>query len=429
MSRYKILEHLSDNENLEMPPAEFYIMYLYFITLKPKTEEDYFLILEYPSYSTLRNESFYNDCIWSTPYMAYSFKPELSWVQNVGRIKNLFQNELNNKAELLEVLSRHRLYHLGLQDYELVKGEHYIEYKESERHRGVWKCYYIQEVFIEKIDPVGLLNLTDPEGLHGYRYFPIKDIEYKNGEIVRFDGKHLATNVANILREQKLQQLTNKAIEIEANSLRYKHEGILIKLDISGFTKIHNKIRKDSWSLNQSGNEIADEFIIFLSVIFEKNLRKKNFTQYRIEGDGFIATVPCEKDNKNLIKHIFEIIENIYTSVNSLLSNGKIKLDFSVRCSIMWGKYHFGKVSSLFSLQQNHAGESLIRLTRMDEYIKEYILKQYSEKQCMFVCVGEEIYSLNAEYLESIGLRHVFQEDKFRETDISAILLQKHLSD
>lgn len=346
MSRYKILERLSDNENLEIPPAEFYIMYLYFITLKPKTEEDFFLILEYPSYSSLKHGNYYNDCIWSTPYMAYSFKPELSWVQNVGRIKKLFQNELNNKAELLEVLSRHRLYHLGLQDYELVKGEHYIEYKESERHKGVWKCYYIQEVFIEKIDPVGLLNLTDPEGLHGYRYFPIKDIEYKDGEIVRFDGKHLATNVANVLKEQKIQQLTNKAIEIEANSLRYKQEGILIKLDISGFTMIHNQIKTNSWSLNQSGNEIADEFIIFLSVVFEKNLRKKNITQYKIEGDGFVATVPCEKDNGSIIKDIFEIIENIYVSIDNLLANARNKLDFSVRCSIMWGKYYFGKVSS-----------------------------------------------------------------------------------
>lgn len=427
-----ILDEFSVSDRVAYEPAEYWYLDLYIIVLDDidgalSSSEQKYMVLEYPSYSENRGKNQINDCIWSTPYMAYLFqKPGTKRFRSVGEIMNFYKEQITLNKELLSKLEDYRFYHMGIPYYEMVPGNHYVEYKRSPRQPDKWKCYYIQEHFVHRIDSLGLLNLCDPEGLHGYRYFPLLPRPNVAHDSVYFASKHLASNVTQLLRNSynKMLQHSN---EVTLETLRYDLYGIAFKFDIVGFTMMYNKIVSEMQSLDETGKEIAVHFIAGLSSIFERNMQKFGISQYSIEGDGVTGTLPLKDSSKSdyVIKTILTCICSIKEDINKFAN--KLGTKIQVRCSILEGDYFYGKLAGLASTHQA-AGEIFISLSRMDQYLQDAI-KYYTDlpPKSIILCISNEIANKSTELLSNFDFYMKDSKAKFRETNINATVYYKEV--
>ena len=418
-----ILNKYGNNEEVQFEASEYWVLYLYIITLKTSNcNSPHYLVLEYPSYTEHINNGIINDCIWSVPYTAYLLKKEgAKRYTSVGDIKSFYNEQLQTHKDLLIQLENYRFYHMGISNYQKKPGETYIEYKKSTRQPDKWKCYYIQEYYIDNIDSLGLLNLADPEGLHSYRYYPLEKQPNKNpNSQIYFLGKHLSTNIAHILRNS-WSMLKNYSNTISSSQMCYEMKGILVKLDIVGFTKIYNGIVEKLGTLEESGDDLAKKFISQISYIFETRLKAAGFFQYVIEGDGFTATYPLfhsERNEKNTSKKILALIDNIKKDMDSLLKRLDIKV--GIRCSILSGQYTYGKINNLSTLRQNFSGEIMIVLTRMDEYLKN--LAQPSE---ITIGINNNLYSQYSDLFDKDYIKYDDFVKEHRQTNINTVIMKR----
>lgn len=176
-----ILNDYKDDDYVKPEPAEYIAIYLYFITLacnfnsNTKSKRNY-LVLDYSGYIDAECYEKNKESIWSVPYLAFSIhKRGMLRPTKISSICEIYQKQLESKKEIIEELELQLLYQLGIFDRKIVPGNNYIEYKRSTLQSDRWKCYYIQEYFLENIDSLGLLNLADPEGLGSHRYFPLTE--------------------------------------------------------------------------------------------------------------------------------------------------------------------------------------------------------------------------------------------------------------
>lgn len=416
-----ILNEYRNDEEVKYEASEYWVLYLYIISLKEiQGEKPKFLVLEYPSYTEIDNNGIINDCIWSVPYMAYLLKKDGTKRYNsVGEIIRFYDKQIKSHEKVLTELENYRFYHMGVSNYEKTEGKSYIEYKKSSRQPDKWKCYYIREFYITKIDSLGLLNLADPEGLHGYRYFPLNEEPSNNpNKTIGFLGKHLSSNISYILRNS-WNNLETYANPIDNKLLVYNLNGIIFKIDIVGFTKIFNTIIETMGTLEQSGEDIAKEFIAQISSIFEKNLRLFDITQYVIEGDGITGTCPIYKpsNEKNTLKKLLELIEKIHDELEMLVK--RIGISIKLRCSITCGEYSYGKITGLKTLQKGFSGDVMIVLSRMDQYLKD-IENNFDENIIGF---NTALFYKHKDILNKMGYtKCVSQTDKFKETKIDTIV-------
>lgn len=414
-----------DRDEVPYEPAEYWYLELYIISLRTVFNQYdnsmYYLVLEYPSYNEHSFNGQINNCIWSTPYVACLFeKPSMKRFKKKKDIFTFYQSTMDEKKNLINKLRENRFYHMGISNYELSEGENYIEYKVSPRQPDKWKCYYIQEYFVTGIDSLGLLNLCDPEGLHSYRYYPLTKIEVSNSSQF-FLGKPLASNVAHILNNSfaLLKQYIN---EVDTSKLRYSLNGLLFSIDIIGFTDMYNSIVNEMRSLTESGKDIATDFIASLSSIFVKNLYQNEISQYKIEGDGANGGIHFNDScsNEESVKKIINATIGIHKDISKLTR--PMKKEVKLRCSIVGGDYFFGKMSGLESPSQI-SGELLIKLSRMDQYLKKIISDKMEapsdNKWDVLLCIAIDSNMAKEDYISQFGLKHISSVAEFRETVIN----------
>lgn len=424
-----ILDEYSPQETVPYEAAEYWYLNLYIITLDDvdgafSSSNQKYLVLEYPSYTEVNSHNRINDCIWSVPYMAYVFKkPGIKRFSTVEAIKKFYEEQIHLHMPILDELENYRFYHMGISDYEKTTGSHYIEYKVSSRQPDKWKCYYIQEHYISKIDFQGLLNLADPESLHSYRYFPLVPQRLYNDSPLFFCGKRLASNVTHVIKNSynKLLQYSNPVC---GEMLRYELEGAVFKIDIIGFTKVYNKIVDEMRSLDENGKEIAVHFISGLSSIFESRLQEFGVSHFVIEGDGVTAALPIMcVDVNNGIRLILDCITYIKKDIDALLA--KIGEKVSLRCSLATGKYFYGKLAGLSSNKQA-SGEIMILLSRMDQFLQECIPKlPDTAENALLLCLGNQIAEKNKRLLDEFGFVELTTQSNYRETKIDSTILYK----
>lgn len=425
---YYILDDYSIEDSVKYEASEYWYIDLFVIALDDvdstlSSSNQKYMLLEYPSYTEVNVNNKINDCIWSVPYMAYLFqKPGTKRFKTIKAIKNFYENEITQNSDLFEELENYRFYHMGISDYNKIDGNHYIEYKISARQPDKWKCYYIQEHYITGIDSLGILNLIDPEGLHGYRYLPLIPKPKTTEENIFFADKRLASNVSNLIKKSynKIMQYSNP---INSSSLRYNVYGLVFKIDIIGFTETYNKIVNEMKSLDETGKEIAVHFIAGISSIFEKRMLEFGISQFVVEGDGVTGAVPlnCENDNGYGLELVIKCAIEIKNDIDKLVD--KIDKKLNIRCSITTGNYIYGKLAGLSSNKQI-AGEIMIFISRMDQYLKSLNINDFNlPMQHILFCIDTSVYNDHIDYFNRINCQKMVSCDKFRETKINSTII------
>lgn len=427
-----ILNEFSPDDAVQHEASEYWYLDLYIITLNDvegvlSSSRQKYMVLEYPSYTEMKSDNIINDCIWSVPHMAYLFhKTGIKRYKTVKSIMEFYEEQILSHKDLFSELENNCFYHMGISDYQKIKGRQYIEYKISPAQPDRWKCYYIQEHYITQIDSLGLLNLADPEGLYSYRYYPLISQQYIKQNIIYFAGKPLSSNVVYLLKTSynKLIEYSNS---VPDEVLRYQLYGIVFKIDIVGFTMMYNQIVDEMKSLSETGKEIALHFVAGISNIFEKRLQEFGISQFIIEGDGLTGMLPL-KDNceaEKGVKLIIECINLIKEDINTLASKltGKIRL----RCSIIAGNYIYGKLAGLSSTRQV-TGAIMISLSRMDQFLQNYI-KEFSNLpyRSIILCVENQLYKECKYYFKSKQFVKLTSETLYRETIINSTVLNKEV--
>lgn len=424
-----ILDEYSHNEIVPFEPAEYWYLSLYIITLDDvdgafSSSKQKYLVLEYPSYTEINTSNEINDCIWSVPYTEYLLqKPGTRRFSNIGAIMRFYEEQLSSHRTLIQELENYRFYHMGISDYLKIEGNHYIEYKISTRQPDKWKCYYIQEHYITRIDSLGLRNLADPESLHSYRYFPLVPQPFINEGPFYFAGKHLASNIKHLLQTSyyKLLQYSNP---VPGEMLRYRINGIVVKIDIIGFTAMYNKITNEMKSLDEDGKEIAVHFIAGLSNIFESRMQEFGIPQFVIEGDGLTGTLPLKSSEiSNGVISIIKCVHQIRQDINVLAA--KLGENICLRCSIIAGEYFYGKLAGLSSSKQA-SGEILISLSRMDQFLQDCVKKDpILATKSIVLCINNHLYNECQDFLINLGFVELTTQSTFRETSINSTALYK----
>lgn len=427
-----ILNDYSNEDTVQFEAAEYWYLDLYIITLNDvdgvlSSSQQKYMVLEYPSYTEINSDNNINDCIWSVPYMAYLFhKTGTKRYKTIDAIMRFYEEQISLHKDLLEELENYRFYHMGISDYQKVEGKHYIEYKISSRQPDKWKCYYIQEHYVTQIDSLGLLNLADPEGLHSYRYYPLMPQPNITQDTVYFAGKHLSTNVAHLLKTSynKLIQYSNPVFK---DVLRYQLYGIVFKVDVVGFTMMYNKIVGEMRSLDETGKEIALHFIAGISNIFENRLQEFGISQFVIEGDGLTGMLPLKDNSEDEkgVKWIIDLISRIKQDINSLAL--KLGEKICIRCSIAAGNYIYGKLAGLSSTKQV-TGEIMISLSRMDQYLQEFIKNEPNLPYKSIVsCVDDQLYGKAKRCFINSGFSELTSQAAYRETIINSKVIYKEV--
>lgn len=428
-----ILDDYSYDDIVQYEASEYWYLDLYIIVLDDmdgafSSSKQKYMVLEYPSYTEVNSNNKINDCIWSVPYMAYLFhKHGTKRYKTINAITKFYEEQISSHKELLEELENYRFYHMGILDYNKIKGDHYIEYKVSSRQLDKWKCYYIQEHYITDIDSLGILNLADPEGLHSYKYFPLIPRPIINEDVTYFLGKHLASNVALLLKKSynKLVQYSNS---VSGKILRYEMYGIVFKIDIVGFTEMYNKIVSEMKSLDETGKEIAVQFIAGLSNIFENRMQELGVSQFVIEGDGLTGAIPLENNcaNEKIVELLINCFGKIKQDINLLSS--KLGETVYLRCSITIGNYFYGKLTGLNSTKQV-TGELMILVSRMDQFLQDFVREHSNMLPCksLLLCIDNLLYNDCKDYFENSDFFELILQAIYRETNINSKVFCKEL--
>lgn len=372
-----VLNNYKDDDYMKPEPAEYIVIYLYFITLAcdsnsiTKSKQNY-LVLDYSGYIDAEYYGKNKESIWSVPYITFPIHEKgMLRPTKISSIYKIYQKYLESKKEIIEELELQLLYQLGIFDCTKVLGNNYIEYKRSTLQPDRWKCYYIQEYFLEDIDSLGLLNLADPEGLGSHRYFPLTESKWwqKNGSKIIFQEKYIPKNVAKLIENPV--SLTKHANNINHEDLYHSLSGYLFKIDITGFTRIFNYILENGKSLDETGKEISSDFIARIASIFEQKLQETGISQYTLEGDGITGAIPCDKGKEEL-KRMFSLFVKLQECFTQMVK--KMDMTICLRCSILYcTEYTYGKLSGLDTMKPNFSGEALIILSRMDQCLHKFI--------------------------------------------------------
>jgi hypothetical protein len=422
-----ILDDLPGDKLLVPPPKEFWILNLYFFVFGqkksdryPLLEEGTFLLIEYPSYGRT-NSNKPDSRFWSSPYLSITIPPKNIRDGNVQKILNLYDQELEKKKTNIELLQEHYLRKLGVEG-EISKGDHYVEYKESYRDKGSWKCYYIQENYINKIDEESLLNLLDPEGLHHFRYYPIKPSCLKVNDDIHFEGKPLASNITRFINDncKNMKYLIN----VDIDKLIFDYDGYILKFDICGSTKVLRKIEDEFKSVTEDGLQYGHDYLVYLGFIMESELRDLDIFQYHIEGDGFLATIP-PLNNKIDVNVILNLIEKIIKRINDFVGKNNIKINnLSYQAVVMKGKYNYGRNCGLFSNKLSHMGQAFVTVTRMEQCLKDVIKSQiHDQERKLYFGVSKDVYNENEDCFTRFKPGPSPDIDIYRDTEIKMVIL------
>ena len=392
---YYILGELPPEERLENPPAEYWVLHLYIIVLEQEVANrasffntGKFLVLEH-----LADQG---RGFWTTPYLGHKLDVGTRTFDKVSAITEMYEEEIKNASGVLQMLDENRFYHMGFSPgiKGVVPGEKYIEYKRSPRNSGVWKCYFIKEYFLSDFNSLGLKNLSNPENRHIYHHLPVNVNTTHTGF---FCGVPLLANVSRLFDGNYL--LNNARVErvnVEA-VFHTKRRGYMLKFDLTSSTETLHEIKASLRTFEHSGSHFSGEFILRLKHIFEEELMKIDVWHYRFEGDGFIATMEIESYDCNATKRVIDALKNISKRITKLLEDANIKSanKVSYRASVMFGDYNYGRGLGLSSKNLVHFGEELIRLTRMDSYIRAHINRRKKTVSSIFFLIDSKLCTEN----------------------------------
>ena len=195
---YVLEELLKNQSRLKQIPAGYrYIRLLVFVVMD--SDGNRFIPFQYPRYGS----------IWTTPHIDFGLIPDKDIrFTDISKILRQFERWMDKYADIFNILERHQLYQMGMFNAESEKYTAYTEYKVSPTFLDRYQCYRVDEHHVTYVDPDEMINIYDPEKLHGYKYFPLDQKGFADqssqyvqcsGEDVFFFGKKLSTNIVRLL--------------------------------------------------------------------------------------------------------------------------------------------------------------------------------------------------------------------------------------
>jgi len=368
-------------------PSEFWLLHCFFITLR--NQNRHFLVLEYPSYArSCAGSLTIRDCIWSVPYIAYKLDPGPRKCTLVSDIRDLFSSFANAHDDEIERRIQYKFYHMGVSYHPTKQLPDLLEVKRSPREPDVWKCYYVRRYLISDLDVLGRSNIVDPEGLMPYRYLcldesdSVLEVPYPGSPYHQlFRGKPLSTNVAFTFLNNEVEHLKDKAIDVVDGDFYHNDEGFILSFDLAAFGEFFYSIEQTLRTFDQTGKEIADDFLTYLEHEFRSELDKYRYHQHSIAGDGFVASSPVRHFAletgiadidmlTNQIVRTLDVVKVICARVNARIQSEGTRLDS--RCVLTYERFLYGKRGGFYSESASHAGRALIRLARIEEALRKW---------------------------------------------------------
>ena len=374
---WNILDSVNDTEELPYAPSEMWILNCFYFILQD--DKGYFLPLVYPTYKYDNREQIVMKGIWSPPYNAIKIEASTERIVSAKIIRERYKKFIAERKEKINEAFDYFFYHLGVQQRTVSEPFlEFIEYKRSFGQSDRYKCYFVRNFYVTDIDNLGKINLMDPDSLRGIYYFKLNnDVDNmhfdENKNFLYYQGRPLATNLSYIIKEKKLN-ISQYANQIDSKKAIYNEEGYIFMYDLNSSGGLRQHIEDNFISFYHSGFELAEEFLSMVSGIFTDVFASYNITQYMLEGDGFIASIPTGKGHisfGNSVSIIREVCEEINRRINLLLvKSGK---SISAKVTICEGSYQFGKIGGLTSVYNSYSGKILFSLARLQSALSSYI--------------------------------------------------------
>lgn len=371
---YQILEQLPQDLELAETPAEYWILNCFFITIK--YGNNLYLPLTYPIYKVDNKTGYIEGGVWTPPYAAYRIKPSIQRYRTPKKILSVINNSLVENQITLDEHIEYFFYHLGVPDYELKKICYFTEYKSSFSEGQKIKCYHIINWLVTGLDKTGVVNIADPECMRNMHYLDLSiDIDHlphRTGELFpTYNGKQIVSNLFEILNHYRNVFFDEKAQNILATQyIEHNYEGIIFSYDLNSSGAIRETIENSFMSLNQDGEDISDDFLSRLLMVFTEVLLKNNIHQYRLEGDGFIAAIPKQdysihgiKSDSLSLNCIRQLADEIDKKIKEILSATNFKI--SSKTAVIHGIYKYGKIGSINSKTPIFSGKTMVILSRL----------------------------------------------------------------
>lgn len=314
--------------------------------------------------------------IWSQPYAALEipvgpFAPKL----RDQIIETFHEYERNHESQLNEATD-YALYHLGITDCRVRIRRKIVEYKRSPRNPSVWKVWYLRYTLITHLDSASQANLIDIDGYRGIQFFPISSISAAPEDIAdakqrrTYHGIPLAPSVAVCIDDGSLPALTAAGTVLHPDLAGRRGPGGIFCLDVVRFGKFGQRVSSEHSTLTVTGEELLEAFLIKLHDMFSCSLTNSGFFHWRLEGDGFVATVPDEAgaQSETVFRTHFagRSLSCLSQLVQSLREATSLATEpLVVRASIHFGEFFYGKTVGAHISGPHLLGRELIKAVRL----------------------------------------------------------------
>ena len=350
-SRYILTKEQDQDAEFEFFTDKFYIMTFYYITLHDG--KDYYVLLDHGSYSP--NPTHIND-FWSIPRSVTIINgPKIKTVEG---ILTMYDEELEKSSmkEKLDMQETDFFYNYGLFNRKKEIVSCHVEYKRSVTEPEKMRCYYIRNIFVSRIDPVGIRNLVDPECRHNHTFLPlsiINNLPRINGSgdeapehgWYSFMGRPIPENIMDVFIKER-ENLINKSVKIKESDLFRHSQGVLFHVAISN---------AHEFFMSSADRSIIDRQI---AGIYEEVMMRHNIMHHAVDHYQVIGAIRADGgvDFTQLLEEMFEKFSRLVYRRHTYLL---------LRCTVIFGQYEFGKTYGLCSSIPGFSGKAYERLKIM----------------------------------------------------------------
>ena len=374
---YMLLSEAPDRFEVPISPSGYWLLIAFEITLRRENGETA-LVLIHSSYAPKGPEEF-RPGILSPPYVAFPLDSAGQYLRTACDIRNLFS--LGESAIDIDHATRTSLYLLGLTSYTITRVGELIEYKESFREPGKYKCYKMIRLSIQTTGDLNLINLTDPLVLSGLIFLPLPvhqptyyltSIDQGNfGVNFEYQNVPLSSNLCRVIEsETEVAKLHERAIPISDSSLRCEYSGYLVKCDIAGSGRLSQWLTNEAtpFSISNEALELTHE--AEMHNFFLHILRSNGFPHTYLLGDGFLAGRPNDSDNQwQLLTDLKNLCRSLETYCARISAATKGEVHISYRVAVLETDYLFGRFTFLND-SCYFLTPSAIAVTRIEDGLK-----------------------------------------------------------
>ena len=397
---YFILENLPQNQELDMAPSEYWILNCFFIIIK--YEGDLYLPLTYPIYKVNNKTGYIEGGVWTPPYAAYRIDSSIMRYRTPEKILNVIDEFLKNNQRTLDEHVDYFFYHLGVHDYKLKKIHSFTEYKNSFSEEYKVKCYHVLNYLVTSLDITGIVNIADPECMRNMHYLNLninlQNLPHRENNLFpTYNGKQIVSNLYETLNQKRNIFFKEEAHNILSHKyLEHNYNGIIFSYDLNSSGLIRENIEDGFMSLNQNGEALSEMFLSKMLMVFTEVLLLFNINQYRLEGDGFIAAIPCQdyeihglSYDHSYVKCIMTITKECDRRIKDVLC--ATYFEVSSKTAIVNGNYKYGKIGSLNSKTPTFSGKDMVLLARLRRGLEEWAKASGNKRSVIGIMKGSGI--------------------------------------